>query len=214
MTDPAADCRAELRRSVYLLLIVLSAGAMLGRILAVDAVDRAAVEQYLLKRIPGDLRKKRRSLESRGISGDEIEKELARADSAWQQHAQLRRPFLSANDRSRWCTVRALVEDDMRVEDAPYAIDKVIQQPNWDTIDMVKHDGHLYSSKPPLLPTLMAAVYWPIYRLTGRNAGHASLRDRPRDAGAVQPRAAGRSTSCCWRGWSSDSARPIGGGCS
>ena len=32
----------------------------------------------------------------------------------------------------------------------------MIQQPDWDTIDMVKHDGHLYSSKPPLLPTLMA----------------------------------------------------------
>ena len=59
----------------------------------------------------------------------------------------------------------------MRVEGAPYAIDKVIQQPNWDTIDMVKHDGHLYSSKPPLLPTLMAAVYWPIYRFTGATLG-------------------------------------------
>ena len=81
------------------------------------------------------------------------------------------RPFLSANDRSRWCTVRALVEDDMRVAGAPYAIDRVIQQPNWDTIDMVKHDGHLYSSKPPLLPTLMAGVYWPIYRLSGATLG-------------------------------------------
>ena len=59
----------------------------------------------------------------------------------------------------------------MRVDGAPYAIDKVIQQPNWDTIDMVKHDGHLYSSKPPLLATLMAAVYWPIYRLTGATLG-------------------------------------------
>ena len=59
----------------------------------------------------------------------------------------------------------------MRVEGAPYAIDKVIQQRNWDTIDMVKHDGHLYSSKPPLLPTLMAAVYWPIYHLTGATLG-------------------------------------------
>ena len=43
----------------------------------------------------------------------------------------------------------------------------MIQQPNWDTIDMVKHDGHLYSSKPPLLPTLMAGEYWLIYRLAG-----------------------------------------------
>ena len=35
------------------------------------------------------------------------------------------------------------------------AIDRVIQVPLWDTIDMVKHDGHLYSSKPPLFPTLL-----------------------------------------------------------
>ena len=36
---------------------------------------------------------------------------------------------------------------------------------------MVKHDGHLYSSKPPLLPTLMAGEYWVIYRLTGMSLG-------------------------------------------
>jgi hypothetical protein len=55
----------------------------------------------------------------------------------------------------------------MRVEGAPYAIDKVIQDPNWDTIDMVKHGGHLYSSKPPLMATLMAGIYWIIYHVTG-----------------------------------------------
>ena len=82
--------------------------------------------------------------------------------------------FLSANDRSRWCTVRALVEADMRVDGAPYSIDKVTVQRNWDTIDMVKHDGHLYSSKPPLLPTLIAGEYWLIHRLTG-----ATLATRP-----------------------------------
>jgi hypothetical protein len=126
MTDITTDSRVDLRRGVYLLLICLSTGAMLGRILAVDSVDKAN-----------------------------------------RPH----RPFLSANDRSRWCTVRALVEDDMRVKDAPYAIDKVIQQLNWDTIDMVNHDGHLYSSKPPLLSTLMAGVYLPIYRITGATLG-------------------------------------------
>ncbi len=78
---------------------------------------------------------------------------------------------MTANDRSRLCTVRALVEDDMRVAGFPYAIDKVIQEPNWDTIDMVKHNGHLYSSKPPLLTTLLAAVYWPIHRFGGVSLG-------------------------------------------
>jgi len=80
------------------------------------------------------------------------------------------RPFLSANDRSRWATVRSLVEH------GTYSIDDVVSQPGWDTIDMVKHkdrDGveHLYSSKPPLLATLMAAEYWVIHKLTGATLG-------------------------------------------
>ncbi|MEN6557128.1 MAG: hypothetical protein ABFC54_03000 [Thermoguttaceae bacterium] len=126
MNDAMSDDHAALRRGVYCLLIVVSVGAMLGRIFSVDAVNKP--------------------------------------DRA-------KRPFLSANDRSRWCTVRALVEPEMRVDGEPYAIDKVIQQPNWDTIDMVQHNGHLYSSKPPLWPTLMAAVYWPIYHVTGATLG-------------------------------------------
>jgi hypothetical protein len=95
------------------------------------------------------------------------------------------RPFLSANDRSRWCTVRALVEPDMRVPGAPYAIDKVIDaklvgekgkeklrmRPGWDTIDLVFHNGHYYSSKPPLESTLLAAEYWAIYHATGKSLG-------------------------------------------
>lgn len=84
----------------------------------------------------------------------------------WQKS----RPFLSANDRSRWDTVRSLVEE------GTYAIDDIVAQPGWDTIDMVQHRGrdgekHLYSSKPPLLATLMAAPYWVIYHATGKTLG-------------------------------------------
>ena len=80
------------------------------------------------------------------------------------------RPFLSANDRSRWLTIRALVEQ------GTYAIDDIVGQPNWDTIDMVQHPGadgqtHLYSSKPPLLATLVAGEYWLIERATGWTLG-------------------------------------------
>ncbi len=78
---------------------------------------------------------------------------------------KLQRPFLSANDRSRWCTVRALVEH------GTYTIDEVVQERGWDTIDMVKHDGHLYSSKPPLLATLIAGEYWLLHRITGTTLG-------------------------------------------
>lgn len=129
MNAPLDDPRAALRRQIYLLLIALSAGGMLARVAAVNAVDRIQLEQHLHRQDRTDVR--------------------------------LQRPFLSGNDRSRWCTVRALVEL------GTYQIDEIHTQPGWDTIDMVHHDGHFYSSKPPLLPTLMAAEYWLIHRLTG-----------------------------------------------
>ena len=145
---------------------------MLGRILAVNSVDMAGLEANRLGKIPGDLEKRAAEAGSRRASrARHCGANWPPPRSDWRQQATLAAAFLSANDRSRWCTVRALVEDDMRMPGAPYAIDKVIQERNWDTIDMVKHDGHLYSSKPPLMPTLMAAVYWPIYRFTGATLG-------------------------------------------
>lgn len=80
--------------------------------------------------------------------------------------------FLSANDRSRWSTVAALVED------GTYAIDRQLEITSaggrhpWQTIDKVRHRGsdgglHYYSSKPPLLATLVAGVYWLVHFLTG-----------------------------------------------
>ena len=80
-------------------------------------------------------------------------------------------PFFSANDRSRWCTVRALGDEGV------YSIDRVLGLANgrrWDTIDKVVHRGrdgrfHAYSSKPALWPTLWAAEYWALKALTGLN---------------------------------------------
>ena len=82
-------------------------------------------------------------------------------------------PFLSANDRSRWCTIAALVEN------GTYAIDPYLEirgakqnRRPWGTIDLVRHRGpdgelHYYSSKPPLLPTMIAGVYWCVSRTMG-----------------------------------------------
>lgn len=60
------------------------------------------------------------------------------------------------NDRSRFATIRALGEF------GTYAIDGIVGYPPWDTQDYVRRpdDGHLYSEKPTLLPTLLAAEYW------------------------------------------------------
>ena len=90
-------------------------------------------------------------------------------------------PLLSANDRSRWCTVRALVDH------GTYVIDDVIfkdaahkkKDREWYPIDMVRHKGHdgrehYYSSKPPLLSTMVAWQYWAIKQTTG-----ATLTERP-----------------------------------
>lgn len=146
-TQQNAASRSALLRGVYALFIAISIGGIAGRILAVNAVDNIRLEKYL--------------------------KDKSRKD--WQKQ----RPFLSSNDRSRWATIRALVEH------GTYQIDQIVSQPNWDTIDMVKHDdegrpapeadkGHLYSSKPPLLSTILAGPYWLINKTTG-----ATLADHP-----------------------------------
>jgi hypothetical protein len=129
---------AQLRWSVYSILIAVAIGAMLGRIMAVNSVDLVALESHLYRQ--------------------------GRSD--WSRS----RPLLSANDRSRWATTRSLVEQ------GTYAIDDIVAQRGWDTIDMVRHrdrEGveHLYSSKPPLFATLMAGEYWLIHRLTGATLG-------------------------------------------
>lgn len=133
-----ADEYRRLRKSVYAILIALSAGSMLGRIMAVSSVDVLSAERQLKREGKTD----------------------------WQRT----RPFLSANDRSRWLTVRALVEH------GTYALDDVIQERGWDSIDIVKHKGtdgqeHLYSSKPPLLATILAGPYWLVHKATGRTLG-------------------------------------------
>lgn len=75
-------------------------------------------------------------------------------------------PLMSANDRSRWCTVVSLVER------GTYQIDDIRKERGWDTIDKVRHeddDGnyHFYSSKPPLLPTMVAGLYWLVRHTLG-----------------------------------------------
>jgi hypothetical protein len=82
--------------------------------------------------------------------------------------------FLSANDRSRWSTVACLVERGSYVIDQQIEIRdpvKTNRRP-WNTIDKVRHLGpdgvqHYYSSKPPLLATLVAGVYKLVQLVSG-----------------------------------------------
>jgi hypothetical protein len=104
---------------------------------------------------------------------------LARVASVRSPDPRSPTPFQSANDRSRWATIRALADD------GTYAIDHIIfdqrgsRVRGWHTIDLVRHVGpdgreHYYSSKPTLLPTLLAGPYWLFKMATG-----ATLAEHP-----------------------------------
>lgn len=81
-------------------------------------------------------------------------------------------PFLSANDRSRWATIRSLGDENT------FIIDDVIfnpktgkSDPKWNSIDKVRHkssDGkeHYFSSKPTLMPIVLAGLYKAISAVT------------------------------------------------
>lgn len=84
-------------------------------------------------------------------------------------------PFLSANDRSRWCTIESLcTTGSYEIDHFIFADEKQLKRTGWYSIDLVRHRGndgllHYYSSKPPLLPTLYAGVYCSVRACTGWN---------------------------------------------
>jgi hypothetical protein len=96
---------------------------------------------------------------------------------------------LSANDRSRWSTVAALVHhgsyvvDDIVLQRDPVS-GRNVRDKAWYSIDQVRHKGrdgkeHYYSSKPTLFPTLMAGKYWLLNTITGwdiRTSPHLVIR--------------------------------------
>jgi hypothetical protein len=150
--------RGQLRRGVYAILAAVAVGGLAGRIASVASVDRFALEQRLVDEAVVKAAATGASVDPAAIR-DRIEREK-----------RLVRPFLSGNDRSRWLTIRSLVER------GTFAIDDLVVEPGWDTIDAVVHPDatgrlRLYSSKPPLLAVIGAAPYWILHRLTGWTLG-------------------------------------------
>ena len=246
--------RRETLRAICGALIVVALGIGFGKIVGVDSAYDRAIQNYRLNQLPRQLEERLEKLRARNLPEERFNKEKERIQAALLNDAMKARPTLSANDRSRWATIRALVEKDSRVyryvpvfnesqkkarveelvlkqpqnDDnadpdrtfryypdeilincssdcperfenekikgkryvkklVPYAIDKAWETPGWDSIDVVKHglkdevwnpanpsSGYLYSSKPPLLPTLMAGPYWVLYHVFG-----LSLKDDP-----------------------------------
>jgi hypothetical protein len=151
----------SLYRTVAALLITVTLGAVAGRILSATFVYEPAL--YRTESDPEDGRR------------------------VWPKTRPARVPTLSSNDRSRWATVRALVERGTYVigrrdpalatEENPYGDDGLIFEDGWFSVDKVLRPGpdtevrEFYSSKPPLFSTLVAGEYWLLHRVFGLSLG-------------------------------------------
>jgi len=133
-----------LRRTIYMLLITVAAGAVAGRILAVTCI----YEPYLY----------------RNEADPKDERPL------WPRTRPEPVPTLGVNDRSRWDTVRALVDNgtyaighrDIDPTTGTFVDHGIVTEDGWKTLDKVLNPEtqYFYSSKPPLLATLAAGEYW------------------------------------------------------
>jgi hypothetical protein len=140
------------RRTIYPLLIAVAVAIVVGHIL-----NTTRVSVPFLARPPG--------------STDPNDHR-----SPWPTTRPEPVPSYGDNDRSRWDTVRALVDNgEYRIghrddePDGTYHDTGICTEDGWKTIDKVlKPDTHdFYSSKPPLLPTLVAGEYWLLKHLFG-----------------------------------------------
>src|SRR5437870_8260311 len=90
---------ARVRWGIYLLLIAVAVGNMTGRLLSVNSVDKAQLEAT---RIRERLDSERQKRIKEGVTGKQLEGRMAVDEARLRNELQLQRPFLSANDRSRW----------------------------------------------------------------------------------------------------------------
>ncbi len=106
-------------------------------------------------------------------------------DRPWPDKRPDPMPTFSSNDKSRWATVRALVHNrtfviGRRDYDTKYAKgwedQGIVAEPAYRSLDIVMNPEtkEFYSSKPPLMATLVACEYW----LLNRGFGWDIDRDR------------------------------------
>ena len=105
------------------------------------------------------------------IIGVELVYEPSIANRPWPSERPEKMPTFGSNDRSRWATVRALVENgtfvigerikDPKVEKG-YRDEGIVFQDGYKSIDIVKNPetNKFYSSKPPLYSCVVACEYW------------------------------------------------------
>lgn len=148
---PTAD-NATLRRQVYAVMIVVAAALTAGRIFSANLVH----EPYLHR----------------------DESDTQSSARLWPKLRPKPTPMFSSNDRSRWATIRALVDEGTYAvgqrtftdaEPKGYKDSGIIFEDGWGSVDKVMdpETGKFYSSKPTLFPTLVAGAYWLLKNLFG-----------------------------------------------
>ena len=148
-----ADATTNLRRSVYWLIGVVGVGVGFGKLCGAENVYEPS-------------RYRPTSTTNHDLGRDyEITPQRV-----WPPTRPEPSPMMSSNDRSRWATVRALVDNgtyiigrrDLPDAEEGYTDTGIIFRPEYASLDKVMDPktGAFYSSKPPLLPTIVAGGYW------------------------------------------------------
>jgi hypothetical protein len=147
---------SDLRRSVYLLLgaaaVAVAAAKVVGAELVYEPTRYKATEKQTY--------------------GAEPKRE-------WPRERPDPTPMFSSNDKSRWATVRSLVDHTTyvigkRTITDPQRPDKyidegILTEPAYKTLDVVMNPDtkEFYSSKPPLFSTVLAGGYWALKKAFG-----------------------------------------------
>ncbi len=152
--DPTAD----LRRGFYLLLTALGVAVCVAKIAGAENVFEPSRYDPPTEASYGA---------DRGIA----------PQRRWPTARPEPTPMFGSNDRSRFATVKALVEDgtyvvgrrDNFTSASDYRDSGVIFADGYQSLDKVMdpETGEFYSSKPPLFPTLVAGEYWLLHRVCG-----------------------------------------------
>ncbi len=156
---PLADTTTNLRRSVYLLVGAVAVFVMAAKIVGAENVFEP----------------------SRYAPPTESSFGADRPDKPTRKWLDVRpepSPFFSSNDKSRWATIRALVDDgtyvvgrrdDHNSPTPPFRDTGIIFENDYQSLDKVMNPdtGEFYSSKPPLLSTVLAGEYWVLKRAFG-----------------------------------------------
>src|SRR4051794_37039851 len=148
----STDPNARLRRTVYTVLTVVTVAVAAARVVGVELVYEPSLHR------------------------DESDTSPAAPSRVWPKARPTPTPSFSSNDKSRWATIRALVDEGTfavgrreYTPDGKYTDTGIVFEDGWKTLDKVLHpETHVYySSKPPLLSVLLAGEYWVLQKLTG-----------------------------------------------